>query len=236
MGSHDLAFDMLCSSFFDKRAEVNIFNLPVGSLDGLIALRQGLADLSGCHLFDPESAQYNSPFIKHFFPDQPVTTVTLAHRVQGMIIAVGNPKRISNLDDLTREDINFINRNRGSGTRIWLEHRLSDTGIKPDLIGGYAHETNSHSGISHAISTGTADVGIGLFAAADEKGLDFIPIFEEQYDLVFPTEILQEQDTQILLDLLVSSKYRNSIDRLKGYRSQNTGKLTEVKIHNDSPA
>jgi putative molybdopterin biosynthesis protein len=236
MGSHDLAFEMLSTSFSDNRAETRILNLPIGSLDGLIALRQGFAHISGCHLFDPETDQYNSPFIKHFFPDQPVTTITLAHRVQGMIVAAGNPKGISNLDDLVREDITFINRNRGSGTRIWLEYRLRDRGIKLESISGYAQVTNSHSGISHAISTGAADVGIGLFAAADEKGLDFIPIFEEQYDLVFPTEILQEKDTQAMLDLLVSSKYRSSIDKLKGYRTQNTGNLTEVKINNDLPS
>lgn len=233
MGSHDLAFERLSSAFESHKAGSKLLTLPIGSVDGLIALRQGAAHLSGCHLFDPDSKRYNSPFIKHFFPDQPITTVTLAHRIQGIIISEGNPKEISALEDLARKEIRFINRNSGSGTRIWLDQQLGEIGLKPKNINGYAHETNSHSSVSHAIKSGLADMGIGLIAAAAEKRLDFIPLFEEQYDLVFTEEQFQKEDTQMLLALLASGEYRKSINNLTGYSTRRSGRITEVKINNE---
>jgi putative molybdopterin biosynthesis protein len=234
MGSHDLAFEKLSSRFNDQRSDTSILNFPIGSVDGLIALRQGSAHISGCHLYDPESDQYNSPFIKHFFPDQDIKTVTLAHRMQGIMISAGNPKGISSLEDLARDDIKFINRNRGSGTRIWLEQCLDGMGLNPGEDIGYTHEMNSHTGISHAIKSGEADMGIGLIAAAFEEGLDFIPLFEEQYDLVLTHGQFEAEDTQLLLELLNSGGYRKSISNLSGYNTQKTGNLMEVKIYQDA--
>lgn len=230
MGSHDLAFERLSSDFSKQKIGTTIFNLPIGSVDGLIALRQGAAHISGCHLFDPESSQYNTPFVKRFFPDMEIITTTLAHRVQGIITSKGNPKEVTSLADLVRKDVKFINRNRGSGTRIWLEHRFSDMGINSEQVNGYAQEVSSHSSIAHAINSGWADAGIGIFAAAHAEGLDFIPLFEEQYDLVFTHEQYQDEDTQNLLELLVSGEFRKSINNLPGYSNRQTGKIIEVKI------
>jgi molybdate-binding protein len=235
MGSHDLAFERLSSIFENLKIEARMFNLPIGSIDGLIALRQGAAQISGCHLFDLESNQYNSPFIKHFFPDQKILTITLAHRVQGLIVSKGNPKGISNMGDIARREVRFINRNRGSGTRVWLEHCFVEEGIKPEQINGYAQEVNSHSSVSYAVKSGTADVGIGLIAAANADGLDFIPLFEEQYDLVFTQEQYRDDDTQILFNLLNSSDFRISINNLPGYSTRRTGIITEVKINSENP-
>jgi putative molybdopterin biosynthesis protein len=234
MGSHDLAFERLSSSFDKQKSGARMFNLPIGSVDGLIALRQGAAQISGCHLYDPGSDQYNYPFIKHFFPDQEIITITLAHRVQGIITSIGNPKEVTNLGDLEQKEIRFINRNRGSGTRIWLDHRFDSIGINPLQVSGYAQEVNSHSSVSHAIKSGKADVGIGLIAAAHAEDLDFIPLFEEQYDLVFTHEQYQDEDTQILFDLLTSGEFRNSINNLPGYSTRQTGTITEVKINLDN--
>lgn len=229
MGSHDLAFEKLISGFEKMFSEINILNFPVGSLDGLVALRQGSAHISGCHLYDPESDQFNSPYIKHFFPDQNIKLITLAHRVQGIIIAPGNPKQISGIEDLGRDDIKFVNRNRGSGTRIWLDNRLDELGLNPEVIYGYTQEGNSHTAITQEIKLGSADMGIGLIAAAVEEGLDYIPLFEEQFDLVVPETQSDDKDILSMLDFLTTAKYRRSIDNMEGYQNLKTGNLKEVK-------
>ncbi len=229
MGSHDLAFEKLTSGFENNFPDIHIFNLPVGSLDGLIALRQGAAHISGCHLLDQESDQFNYPFIKHIFPDQTIKMITLAHRVQGLIFSGGNPKKVSGLDDLIREDIKFINRNRGSGTRIWLDNKLSELDLDPCQISGYTQELNSHTAITQTIKNGSADMGIGIIAAAVIDNLDFIPLFEEQYDLVIPDNLFEEKEILSFLDFLNSGNYRQSINSLEGYKSQKTGTLINVK-------
>ncbi len=123
MGSHDLALNQLAQQI-GERTGIAMLVLPVGSLDGLVALRQGITDLTACHLLDVESGEYNLPYVRHFFPDRPVTLVTLAQRAQGLMLAPGNPRQIEGLEDLARGDIIFINRNRGSGTRLWLDRML----------------------------------------------------------------------------------------------------------------
>ncbi|GAH42685.1 unnamed protein product, partial [marine sediment metagenome] len=107
---------------------------PVGSLAGLVALRQGIAHLSGCHLYDSETSIYNQPYIKHILPDRQIKMVTLAHRTQGLLIKRGNPKQVSGLHDVARHDITFLNRNCGSGTRIWFDNKLKEIGKSIDLI------------------------------------------------------------------------------------------------------
>ena len=228
MGSHDLAFEKLTADFEKINSDTKIMSMPVGSLDGLVALRQGIAHLSGCHLFDSETSLYNQPYIKHILPDRQTKMVTLAHRTQGLLIKRGNPKQVSGIHDVAHQDITFINRNRGSGTRIWFDKKLKEIGINPEMIVGYTKELNSHTGIAQAIKIGIADIGIGLIAAAVVERLDFIPLFEEQYDLVFPEEQLEEPAIQELLDYISTARYRQSINSLDGYRSDYTGTSLEV--------
>ena len=228
MGSHDLAFEKLISRFERRFSESSILNFPVGSIDGLIALRQGTAHISGCHLYDPESAQFNSPYIKHFFPDQTIKVISLAHRVQGIITAAGNPKQISGMEDLARDDIKFVNRNQGSGTRIWFDNKIDELGLNPEVINGYTQELNSHTAITREIKLGSADMGIGLIAAAVKEDLDFISLFEEQFDLVVPESQSENPDILAILDFLTTANYRRSIGGLEGYKSQKTGNIREV--------
>jgi putative molybdopterin biosynthesis protein len=154
--------------------------------------------------------------------------ITLAHRTQGIIVASGNPKHISRLEDLARKDITFVNRNRGSGTRIWLDNKLSKLGLEVRDINGYTQELNSHTGISKAITSGTADLGIGLIAAAVEEGLDYIPLFEEQYDLVIPEGQVKDAHIQAMLDYLTTANFRQSISSLAGYNTTKTGAYLDV--------
>ena len=164
-----------------------MLTLPVGSLDGLVNLRQGLCHLAGAHLLD-ETGDYNTSYVHHLFPDRPVKMVTLAYRTQGLLLAEGNPKGIHSITDLTRKNVTFINRNPGSGTRLWLDREIHRLGLTPNLIRGYMDFVHTHSESADAVQSGKADAALGIQAAAHQHGLDFIPLFEERYDLVIPVE------------------------------------------------
>jgi putative molybdopterin biosynthesis protein len=216
-GSHDLAVELLTELLTDH---LDVLTLPIGSLDGLMVLRQNLCNLSGTHLLDP-SGEYNLPFIRHFFPDRTMKVVTLAHREQGLMLAPGNPKAIHSLADLQREDIIFVNRNTGSGTRLWLDHHLQAEGIPVQNIPGYGNAVSTHTACANLVQTNKADVALGLKAAAHKFELDFIPLFQERYDLVF----MQEQTNVLvpLMDTIQTGTFRRSVDALTGYDTAHTG-------------
>jgi len=228
MGSHDLALEKIIKRFCDLYPEIKIFNFPIGSLDGLIALRQGIAQLAGCHLLDSETQQYNQPYVKHIFPDQNTQLVALANRVQGLLFANGNPKGISGFEDIARGDVRFINRNPGSGTRIWLDKRLAKSGMVPQNINGYTKEMNSHTAVAQEIKLGFADLGIGLIAAAERQSLESIPLFEEQYDLVISVGFRENRDIIAVMDHLSSVSSRKMIGNIPGYDSRKTGACVDV--------
>ncbi len=230
MGSHDLALELLTAKFEEHEPKLQILILPIGSLDGLIALRQGAANFSGCHLYDPDSKKFNTPFVKHFFPDQNMKMITLAHRTQGLIFAEGNPKRITRLEDLAKGDITMVNRNHGSGTRLWLDNELRKSGLDPNGINGYTQELCSHTGIARYIKSRKADTGVGLIAAAVEYGLDYLPLFEEQYDLVFTEVQFKSAELQTMLDYLTTAEFRRSISSLAGYTTTQTGDCLDVEV------
>ncbi|MCQ3937430.1 MAG: hypothetical protein DPW18_10345 [Chloroflexi bacterium] len=216
-GSHDLALEEIA----DRLAKhLNLLSLPVGSLDGLVNLRQGLCQISGSHLLD-ENGEYNTPFVKHFFPDRKVEIVTLAHRTQGLILAAGNKKGIKKLADLARSEVRFVNRNPGSGTRLWLDAELRRQNIPAGHINGYDKSVKTHSEAAALIETGKADASLGLQAAAHRHGLDFIPLFEERYDLVLPRE--QEKILNPLLDFIQSADFRVMLGSLTGYNARHSG-------------
>jgi putative molybdopterin biosynthesis protein len=216
-GSHDLAFDLLTNLLSNH---LDILTLSIGSLDGLMALRQNLCNLTGAHLLDP-NGEYNLPFIRHFFPDRIMNVVTLAHREQGLMTAPGNPKQIHSLVDISRENVTFINRNTGSGTRLWLDHRLQTEGISAESINGYGNTVSTHTACASLVQLGKADVALGLRAAAHQFDLDFIPLYYERYDLVF----MQEQSSSLvpLLETMQTNSFRQSVNALTGYDTTHTG-------------
>ena len=174
-GSHDIALEGVADHL---NKHFTLLSLPVGSLDGLVNLRQGLCQLSGSHLLD-ENGEYNTPFVQRLFPDREVMVITLAYRTQGLMVATGNPKRISKIVDLANPNILLVNRNPGSGTRLWLDTELRKQSIPTESINGYAQSVKTHSEAAALIENGQADVSLGLQAAAHQHGLDFIPLFEE---------------------------------------------------------
>lgn len=221
-GSHDLALDGVAGRL-SKR--VTMLSLPVGSLDGLIHLRQGLCQVSGAHLLD-SSGEYNAPFVRHLFPDRDMELVTLANRTQGLMLAPGNPESIRSTTDIARRGVRFVNRNRGSGTRLWLDTELARLGVEPAHIHGYSHEVRTHSETAALIEAGEADCALGLQAAAIRHGLDFIPLFEERYDLVLTRE--NEKPLGPILDYLQTAAFRRELIALGGYNPAHAGEQVRL--------
>lgn len=221
-GSHDTAIEHIANQL---SRHVSILTLPVGSLDGLVNLRQGLCHVAGSHLLDP-GGEYNTPFVRHLFPDRPVGLVTLAYRTQGLILAPGNPKGVHCLEDLTRQDIIFINRNPGSGTRLWLDKELSRIHLPSISIRGYDSFVSTHSDSARIVQSGGADAAIGIQAAAWEAQLDFIPLFEERYDLIFANE--KARLVGPLLDHLQTASFRRELNSLTGYNTAHSGEQIPI--------
>ena len=216
-GSHDLALERIAQHL---QKHIMLLNLPVGSLDGLVNLRQGLCQLSGSHLLD-EDGEYNTSFVHHLFPDRDVEMITLAHRTQGLMLANGNPKRIKKIADIGKLNIRFVNRNAGSGTRLWFDSELRKLKMPAERINGYDRAVMTHSEAASWIEMGKADTALGLQAAAYHHNLDFIPLFEERYDLVLPRE--NEKPLLPLLDYLQTAMFRIELNALTGYNTSHSG-------------
>jgi putative molybdopterin biosynthesis protein len=227
-GSHDPAVALVAA----LAAEImpgSTFQISfTGSLGGLIALAQGQADLCGCHLWDAESDTYNLPFVRRLLPGMPTVLVTLAYRRIGLITPPGNPAKLVRLQDLTRADLRFVNRNPGSGTRVWLDAQLKQLDIHPGEINGYTLEKATHSEVAQAVAEGTADVGLGIEASALAFGLDFSMLTTEAYDLVIPAGRWQLPAIQALVNWLQSPQARAAITNLGGYDTAATGKITRL--------
>jgi len=222
LGSHDMTIDVMAQFLGLRGARLTSANL--GSLGGLIALRRGEAHLAGSHLLDPESGEYNLSYIEQYLPDTPVAVITLVHREQGLIVAAGNPLRIAGLADLTG-DVRYINRQRGAGTRVLLDYHLGLQGLQAESIRGYEQEEFTHLAVAAAVASGRADCGLGIHAAARALELDFIPLYQERYDLIIPAEHYQDKKLQPLLQLLKDADFKAAVDNLPGYDTRQMGRV-----------
>ncbi len=216
-GSHDLAIEGIAETL---SKHVTLLSLSVGSLDGLINLRQGLCQVSGSHLLD-ETGEYNTPFVRRFFPDRPLEIITFAYRTQGLMLSSGNPRGLRKIADIAQPNVRFVNRNAGSGTRLWLDSELRRLNIPAEKVNGYDKVVRTHSEAASLIESGKADAALGLQAAAHQHGLDFIPLFEERYDLVLPRE--NEKTLLPLLDYLQTAAFRAELSALTGYNPSHSG-------------
>jgi len=226
IGSHDLTIDLLASSI-KERSEgiVTISSSNIGSMGGLLAVERGIAHLAGSHLLDTNTGDYNRSYVARYVKNTPVELVTLVHRWQGLMIAKGNPKGIQGIKDLTRSDITFINRQAGSGTRILLDYELLKASIESTAIAGYRSEEYTHMSVAMAVTSGRADVGLGILAAAQALNLDFIPVVRERYDLVIPSDLIEDDRIIQLLEIIRSSKFIEQVLALGGYEVEETGKI-----------
>jgi putative molybdopterin biosynthesis protein len=229
VGSHDLALNLLVSQLKHSNPEINIEVTHAGSLGGLIAIQEERADLAGIHLLDEETGEYNHPYIKHILPGREMAIVHLAYRIQGLMFARSNPKQVKALEDLRRTDITFVNRQKGSGTRLLLDLELRQHGILPSEVNGYERELDTHLAVAISIIRGEADVGLGIEAAAHTCDLDFLPLFRERYDLVIPIANYRSKLLSPLLGVITSEDFRKVVANVGGYDTSQMGTTTFCK-------
>lgn len=227
IGSHDLTLDLLTSHLRLHGRGGAVASAHVGSLAGLLALRKQEAHFAGVHLLDPATGEYNRSYLARFLPGQDVRLLNLVYRTQGLIVPKGNPRGLKNLKDLAREDICFVNRQGGSGTRVLLDYLLEKQGIAKDQINGYDWEEFTHLGVAVAVASGSADAGLGIQSAAATLGLDFVPIGEERYDLAIPGAYLEDERLQNMLAVIRSKEFQEDVLALGGYDVRDTGKFME---------
>lgn len=227
-GSHDLAVELLARHLNTLHPESQFTTEYTGSLAGMTALARGEADIAGAHLFDEESGEYNIPFVKKLMPNESVVVINLVQRIQGLMVPAGNPKHVISLRDTVRRDITFINRQKGSGTRILLDTQLRRLGVNPSDIKGYEIEEQTHVAVASRVAEGTADVGLGAQSAASVAGLDFIPLAKERYDLIWLKGKLDGGLLSVLPDIIRSESYLTMLNSIPGYDTSATGQINVV--------
>lgn len=223
IGSHDITLDVM-EQFLAVDGR-RLASANVGSLGGLVALRRGEAHFAGSHLLDPESGEYNLSYIREYLPEVPVQVIALVGREQGLLVPRGNPKGIESLGDLNNPEIQFVNRQRGAGTRVLFDYHLGKMGLAPDDIRGYSQEEFTHLSVAAAIASGRADCGFGIAAAAHALDLDFISLFQERYDLVIPLSNVKIDLLTPLWHLLEKREFQEMVSKLPGYDVSEMGTL-----------
>jgi putative molybdopterin biosynthesis protein len=223
-GSHDLVLDLAASALRERDPRVTLASSNVGSLGGLTALRDGLCHVAGSHLLDPATGEYTLPYLERLLPGRDVAVVRLVHRDQGLIVAPGNPAGTTGIEDVARRDLRYVNRQRGAGTRMLLDHELARFGIEPEEIEGYRREEHTHLAVAAAVASGRADCGLGVLAAARAFGLDFVPVAREPYDLVLLKDSIEDRLLAPLWSLLESAEFRRAVEGLGGYDTSEMGR------------
>ena len=225
IGSHDLTLDLLAQFLSPHQRRLTSVN--VGSLGGIMALKRGETHLAGSHLLDPESGEYNLTYIKQHIPGISLRVVTLVGRTQGLFLAKGNPKNIQGLGDLNRQDLNFVNRQHGAGTRLLLDYHLGELGIAPENVSGYTHEEYTHLGAAAVVASGRADCALGIEAASYALDLDFLPLYSERFDLLIPEEYARSELLAPLLNLLEDAKFKKAVAERPGYDVSQMGQVVK---------
>ncbi len=226
IGSHDITIDILADEIRSVTGRnIRISSGNVGSLGGLMAVKKEICHFAGSHLLDTQTGEYNISYIKRYLKGIGISLFHLVRRDQGLIVQKNNPKGIRGIKDLTRDDILYVNRQAGSGTRILLDHNLARSGIDAGSVRGYDHEEFTHMSVAVDVLSGAADCGMAIYAAAKALDLDFIPMDSEQYDLVIPTDLLKHENIQAVLSTIRSQKFRDRVVALGGYDPSKSGEL-----------
>ena len=225
VGSHDNTLDIIADQIKAGHSSLTLSSSHVGSMGGLMAIKKRVCHLAGSHLLDIDDGSYNISYIKKYLPNTKVKLINLVFRDQGLIVSPENPKAIKGIEDLDRNDITFINRQAGSGTRILLDYKLNQLGMEPEKISGYDNEEFTHMSVAVAVLSGSVDVGLGIFAAAKALNLDFIPVVTEQYDLIIPEEYFEWENIQVLLETISTKEFKDRVEALGGYSTEKTGKI-----------
>ena len=227
-GSHDLAVEFMARMLKEESPQAQLAIEYVGSLGGLMALARDEAEVAGAHLWDETTDTYNLPFVQRLLPGRQAILVTLVHRSLGLITPPGNPQGLQGLADLARPEVRLVNRQSGSGTRVWLDAQLKALDISPASISGYEREEFTHLAVARAVDQGEATVGLVIHAAAAAHGLAFLPLTQERYDLVFPEEVWETPAVQALVKVVRSPQFKETVVALGGYDTTQTGQETWI--------
>ncbi len=214
-GSHDMTLDLIASKW--KQHGGRAISAHTGSMAGILAVQKGEAHVAGIHLLDPDTNEYNRSYVTRFAGGKALVLQPFLRRKQGWIVAKGNPLQIQTVRDLLGSDVQFVNRQKGAGTRILLDHMLRDEAIDSGTINGFHREFFSHLSVAAEVEANRNTVGLGIYAAARILGVDFIPVADESYDLLMTREFFDSEVGQTLLQLLRSEQLKQEIERLGGY-------------------
>jgi excisionase family DNA binding protein len=228
-GSNDPILDMLQTYLKKSYPEFYIFSSNTGSTDGLKALNMGYTDIAWSHLLDPKSGEYNIPFLPTYLPNVKPVVVNLFRRDLGFVVAKKNPYHIQGFEDLTKKEVRFINRQKGAGTRVLLDHHLKRLKISPSQINGYEREVYTHFEVGLSILSKEADVGIATMVISQLLGLPFIPITRENFDMLMDQSTFFEKGIQAFIEALNSKDFRNKVEGLGHYDFQHSGKILYSK-------
>jgi len=228
IGSHDPLLDELSDLLRIKNKHISIGSAHVGSMSGILAIKKGEAHIAGTHLLDEETGEYNTTFVKRLISDGGVRLVERVKRKQGFIIQKGNPKNITAVTDLVRDGIRYINRQKGSGTRVLIDYLCKNAETDTSKINGYDREEYTHTSVAALIAANSADAGLGVYSVAKMYDLDFIPVCDEQYDLLIPDHAWELPVVQELIKVLKSSDFKLRLEKLGGYATENPGEVRKV--------
>ena len=227
IGSHDPLLDELGDLVHLKNPAFSLSSSHVGSMGGIMAMRRGESHAAGCHLLDTASGEYNLSFMRKYFPKHNVKLIRCVERTQGLMVAPGNPLEISSLGDIASKSLRYVNRQKGSGTRILLDYLLEKQGISPSSLYGYEREEMTHSSVAAQIASGSADAGLGIYSSAALYKLDFIPLCSEDYDLIIPDYAYGSEMLELLLETLKSEEFRQRLELMGGYTTEGIGEEIE---------
>lgn len=228
IGSHDLIMDIIANMLHERFADINLSSTHVGSLGGIMAMKKGEAHIAPIHLLDEKTGTYNIEHIKKYLKDRNVSIIKGVKRLQGLMVKKNNPKGINTIEDLTREDVVFVNRQKGSGTRILLDFKLKESNIDSSQIQGYDREMTTHMTVASAVLSGSGDVGLGIQSSAQAMGLEFIPVGDEEYDFAISTEFLKNEEIMKFIEVLQSKEFNEKIMKLGGYTIEEPGRIISI--------
>lgn len=229
IGSHDPVLDLLSDFLHRKYEKYSVSSTHVGSMGGIMALKRGETHMAGIHLLDREDGSYNRSYIRKYLKGRDIALLHLVNRTQGLMVSKGNPKNIKGFEDLVRDDIRFINRQKGSGTRMLLDYYLDKLGLSEDRINGYTREEFTHLTTASAIREGSADAALGIYSAAIAMDIEFIPVCEEQYDLAVPVSYLEQDNIKKVIDIISSEEFKNEVAKMGGYDLSQCGQIEYIE-------
>lgn len=229
IGSHDPLIDAVSNLIRKKYMDKYVSSAHVGSMGGIMAIKRGEAHIAGIHLLDEETGEYNTSYTRRYLGIGNILLIKCVKRIQGLMAAPNNPKNINDLADIARDGIKYVNRQKGSGTRILLDYLLKKSNMSANDIYGYEREEFTHMSVAALVASGSADAGLGIYSAAKAYGLDFIPVCEEEYDFIMPARFAELEIVKQFIMILKSEEFKTELNRMGGYKAECSGEIRMIE-------